>query len=91
MISDPVLFPANVGLPAAPPAEPVHVQLHAEVVSIPMHGGRCLRLAAMDGALLLVVGFTDDAPLRSLTHALAIPLELWLGVRRALDELAKGA
>jgi hypothetical protein len=89
-MSNPVLFPVSVGRPDDAVAGPVRTEMHMDIVTVGLPGGRCLRLAAMDGMLLLGDGFDSGSPLRSIVQGLAIPLETWPAVRRALDELAAG-
>jgi hypothetical protein len=82
------LFNPTIGRPAVAVAGPTHTEVHMELTTVALPGGRCLRLAAMDGMLLLGDGFEAGDPLRALVQGMAIPAELWPAVRQELDRLA---
>jgi hypothetical protein len=81
------LFNPTIGRPAVAVAGPAHTEVHIELTTVALPGGRCLRLAAMDGMLLLGDGYEDGDPLRAIVQGMAIPAELWPQVRREIDRL----
>jgi hypothetical protein len=87
-MSQSALFTDGAGRPAPAATEPTRAVLHMEVVTVDLPGGRCLRLACVDGVLLISDGFQDDDALRSIGRGLAIPLAAWPAVRAELDRLA---
>lgn len=89
-MNTPSLFPASVGRPVPPAAEPTTVEVHATVTTIPLPGGRALRLTRMGDELVVGVGFHDDDVLRAIATGLTLPLSQWPAVREALDALAGG-
>jgi hypothetical protein len=86
--SQELLFSPATGRPAAPAADATRATLSVEVVTLPLPGGRVLRLARVDDALMVCDGFRDDHALRAIARSLEIPLELWPAVRAELDRLA---
>jgi hypothetical protein len=90
-MSQPVLFPVSVGRPAAAALETIRATLHVDTVTIPLPGGRVLRLARVDGALMVCDGFRDDHALRAIARSLEIPVEMWPAVRAELDRLSEAS
>jgi hypothetical protein len=88
--AEPALFPSSAGRHVVAEPEVRRQELHVHVLVLPLGSGRALRLAAMNGELLLSAGFMDDGDVRWLASALAVPLGRWPDVRAALDELAAG-
>jgi hypothetical protein len=88
-MSQETLFTPAVGRVVAPVAGAHRTEMHADIITIALPGGRCLRLAAMDGALIVADGYESDGPLRAIARGLLLPCEMWPAVRRALDELAE--
>jgi hypothetical protein len=82
--------PSLFAEPAPPQPEPSSAEVRVRVTTLPLPGGRALRLAAMDGALVLADGFGDDRPLQALARGLAIPVELWPAVVAAAAALLEG-
>jgi hypothetical protein len=88
MSTQSALFDPCIGRPVVAVAGPVRTELHMDIITIGLPGGRCLRVATTDGMLLLGDGFDSGSPLRSIVQGLSIPVEQWPAVRRVLDELA---
>jgi hypothetical protein len=65
--------------------------MHIQITTVAIPGGRCLRLAALDGVLVVGDGFEGDGPLRSIVQGVSMPVDLWPAVRAELDRLAGGA
>jgi hypothetical protein len=87
-MSQPALFPTHIGRPVAAVADPTHAEVHIQLTTIALPGGRALFLAAVDGALVLNTGFAGESALHTVARGVSIPAETWPVVRRALDELA---
>jgi hypothetical protein len=86
--SQELLFSPATGRPAAPAAETTRTALSVEVVCIGLPAGRALRVACVNDALLVIDGFRDDDPLRSIARGLSVPLASWPQLRAELDRLA---
>jgi hypothetical protein len=56
----------------------------AATIAIALPGGRCLRVAAMDGSVVIADGFGTESPLRAIAAGLSVPAELWPDVVRAV-------
>jgi hypothetical protein len=87
-MTQPALFTESAGRHVAPAAAPTRADLHVQLVTIALPGGRCLRVARVDAALVLVDGFAEERPLRALARGVSLPVELWPAVRDIVDALA---
>jgi hypothetical protein len=83
-----VLFHPTVTRPAAAAPATTRTEMHMDIATVALPGGRRLHLAAMDGLLLLGDGYEGDGSLRSIARGLSMPVELWPTVRAELDRLA---
>jgi hypothetical protein len=86
MSAEPSLFPAVAERPAV--GAPERTELRAALITVPVPGGRALRLARVDDVLVLSDAYAEECPWRGIARGLWVPAEMWPALRAALDELA---